>query len=57
VILPADHSRNIHTFDLAIIMLWKVVAMRKPSSGVSSFWKGFGRADCVLVCERKNANC
>jgi hypothetical protein len=36
VILSADHSMNIHTFDLAIIMLWKVVDMRKPSSGVDN---------------------
>jgi hypothetical protein len=32
VILSADHSMNIHTFDLAIIML----VMRKPSSGVDN---------------------
>jgi hypothetical protein len=36
VILSADHSMNIHTFDLAIILLWKVVVMRKPSSGVDN---------------------
>lgn len=45
VILSADNRLNIHTFDLAIIMLWKVVVVRKPSSGVDELllervWQG-----------------